>query len=276
MKRLIPLTLALAFTLTGCKALSEFLRDAFQRPTLDFKNLRLDDISLNGLTLDTVWNLNNPNAVGISLAEVDYALFIEDKQVVAGSPQKGLQIAPNGTSELHFPANLKFQDVAGVVQTFLQKDFARYRAEGALGVQTPIGILKFPIAKDGEFEVPKLPAVAFGNPRITNLSLAGATLEFPLNVTNKNTYPLPIAGVAGNLTLAGAPIGTLSTGNLGAMGGKATKQLSLPLTVNFMQAGMAVANAVQRGNGQLQFNAQVQSGGASVPLRVDQLVNFVR
>lgn len=277
MKRLLPvLALSAALVLPGCKLLQDFFKSAFRQPAFTFKNVALTDISLGGLTLDTVWQLDNPNSVGISLATVDYALFVDNKQVLAGAPAQGLQIAPNGSADLHFPAGIKFTDLVGVVETFLTKDTAAWRAEGSLGVQTPIGVIKLPLAKDGQFEVPKVPLVAFGNPRVSNITLQGATIEFPLTVTNRNTYALPVGNVTGTVSLAGAPLGTLSTGNLGAMDGKGAKQVSLPLTVNFFSAGMAVARAVQGQNAQVAFNAQVQSGATALPIRVDQLVNLVR
>lgn len=277
MKRLLVTALCLS-VLSGCAYLRQFLTtsNAFNEPSFAFRTMVLNDISLGGLNLDTVWDLNNPNPVGISLASVDYALFIDNKQVVAGKPQNGLQIAAQGSTELHFPANIQFADIAAVVEAFLTKDTATWRAEGGLGVQTPIGVLRFPIAKEGQFEVPKLPAIVFGNPRVTSITLMGATVEFPLTVTNKNTYALPIAGVTGGIAVGGSPIGTLSTGNLGAMEGKGTKQIALPLTINLLSAAGAVANAVRGGNAQVTFTAQVQSGGTALPIKVDQLVNFIR
>ncbi len=275
MKRLLATALCLS-VLSGCAFLSQFLKTAFKEPSFVFRNVVLQDVSFEGLNLDTVWDLNNPNAVSISLASVDYALFIEGKQVVAGQPQNGLTIASQASSELHFPAAIKFADVAAVIETFLTRDTASWRAEGALGVQTPIGVIRLPLAKEGEFEVPKLPAIVFGNPRVTNITFSGATVEFPLTVTNKNTYALPIAGVTGNLAIAGSNIGTLSTGSLGAMEGKGAKQVAIPLNINFLNAAGAAVNAVRGGNAQVTFNATVQSGGQSVPIKIDQLVNFIR
>jgi LEA14-like dessication related protein len=277
MKSVLPvLALSAALTFSGCRLLQDFFKAAFQQPGFSFKTVSLTDVSLGGLTLDTVWQLDNPNAVGLSLAAVDYALFIENKQVLAGAPAQGLQIPARGSTDLHFPAGIKFADLVGVVETFLTKDQAAWRAEGSLGVQTPVGVLKLPIAKEGQFEVPKLPQVAFGSPRVSNLTLQGATIEFPLAVTNRNSYPLPVGGVTGALSLAGANLGTLSTGNLGAMDGRGTRQLTLPVSVNFLSAGMAVARVLQGQSAQLSFNAQVSSGAVALPLRVDQLVHLVR
>ncbi len=275
-RRLLPLVLAVSFFSTGCAYLQQFLRTAFQEPSFRFKNLGLTDISLAGLNLDTIWELNNPNQVGLSLASIDYALFVEDKQVVAGSPPQGLQIAPASATDLHFPAGVKFQDIAQVLETFLNKDNAAYRAEGALGISTPIGVIKVPLATQGQFEVPKIPLVQFGNPRVSGLTLTGATIEFPLAVTNRNTYALPVSGLTGNVSLAGANIGTLSTGALGDMSGKGVKNVSLPLTVNFLSAASAGVAIARGGNAQVAFNAQVQSGGANLPINVNQLVNLVK
>lgn len=276
MKRALCVAAVCALSLSGCKLLSDFFRSAFKQPGFTFKSVAITEVSLAGLTLDTIWQLDNPNAIGLSLASVDYALFIEDKQVVAGAPPRGLQIAPNASSDLHFPTNVRFLDVAAVLETFLTRDTARWRAEGSLGVQTPVGVLRLPLAKEGTFEVPKVPQVAFGNPRVTNLSLAGATVEFPLVVTNRSSFPLPVGGVTGALSIAGQNVGTLSTGDLGALDGRGTRQVGLPLQVNFLSAANAAAAIARGGNAQVQFSAQVQSGPATLPVRVDQLVNFIR
>jgi LEA14-like dessication related protein len=273
---LLPLALVTALTSSGCAYLAQLLRAAFQQPTLTFKNLGLSDVSLAGLTLDTTWALDNPNQVGLSLSSVEYSLAIEDRQVVAGAPPSGLQVAPLASSELHFPANVRFQDLAGVVETFLTKDFASYRAAGALGVNTPVGVLRLPLATEGQFEVPKVPLVQFGNPRVTGASFTGATVEFPLTITNRNTYPLPVGGLTGTVSLAGAPVGTLSTGGLGSLDGRGVKRVTLPLQVNLLSAASAAAAIARGGNAQVNLDAQVQSGGLTLPLSVNQLVSLVR
>lgn len=279
MKRALSVFVALVL-LPGCAYLKDFLSLAeqagFQQPNFVFKNAALSNISLGGLTLDTVWQLDNPNDLGATLASIDYALFIEDKQVVAGYPQTGVQVPARGSTQLHFPANIKFTDIAQVVEVFLNKDQAKWRAEGSIGVNTPIGIVKLPLSKEDFFEVPKVPQIAFGNPRVSGLSFSGATIEFPLTVTNRNTYALPIGNITGAVAIAGNRVGTLSTGALGDMQGKGAHQVSLPLTVSFLSAAGAVVNAIQGGNAQVSFDAQVQSGQTTSPLKVDQLLTFIR
>jgi hypothetical protein len=170
---------------------------------------------------------------------------------------------------------VKFADVAPVLTTFLTKDSAAYKAQGTVGVKTPIGVVRLPLQHQGSFEVPKLPQVAFGTPRISSLSFTSAVVELPLKVTNRNSFPLPISSVAGGLSISGSRVGSLSRGDLGALSGKAERELTLPLTVNFLQAATA-ANALRSGSGTLSFDGAVKSGTASIPLDFSQTVRFTR
>jgi LEA14-like dessication related protein len=274
-KRLLVLVAIGLSTLSGCAALQQLLRGAFQRPRLTFKTARLAQASLADATVDLVYELENPNPIGLSLASVDYAFFVEDKQVVAGSPARGLQLKANGRSELVFPANVRFADIVPVVATFLTKDAARYKAQGSIGFNTPLGVLSFPLQTEGTFPVPKPPQIQFESPRITNISLAGATVEFPLVVTNRNPFPLPVADIRGALRVGGANVGQLGTGNMGLLEAGATKQLALPLNINFAGA-LQAASAISSGRGQVAFNAQLVSNGQSVPVDVNQVVNFLK
>lgn len=262
--------------LAGCSSLNKFLKNAFKKPQLTFKTARLSKASLADATVDLVYQLDNPNPLGLSLASVSYAFFVEGKQVVAGTPAKGLNIAANGKSELVFPANVKFADIVPVVQTFLNKDSAQYKAQGSVGFNTPIGVISFPLEHEGTFEVPKIPQVQFDSPRISNVTLQGATVEFPLTVKNRNTFPLPVASISGALKVAGASVGNLSTGDLGTLEAGSTRQLTLPLKINFLSAAAAASALRSGGNAQVKLDGQLLSGGQNVPLDISQLLNFKR
>jgi LEA14-like dessication related protein len=276
MKRFaLAAALVVLTALSGCAALRKLFESAFRRPELKFKTLAVREVTLSGANLDTVWILENPNPMGLSLAEIDYGFFVEGKQIVAGKPRNGLHIAASKSTELTFPADVKFQDLAPALGVFLQKDVATYRAEGTLGVQTPIGVLRLPIRKEGTFEVPKVPALAFEPPRLTNVGVSGAQIEIPLTLTNRNSFPLPVGGISGNLSIGGARVGTVSTGNLGLLQGRATQTVKLPIQVNYASA-LQAANAIRQGRGQLALNGELQSGFGSVPISLSEMKSFVR
>lgn len=262
-------------TSVGCAALSRLLAGAFVTPKLTFQRATLAGIDLDSATLNLEYLIENPNPVGIELVELQYALFVEGRQVVTGTPPSGLRIAANGQSTVVLPANLEFADLAPTLLTFLEKDTAKYRAEGSLGLSSPLGIVRLPLQKEGEFEVPKVPEVEFQAPRITQLSFASATIELPFTLKNRNTYPLPLGGLAGALSLSGATIGSINTGDLGLMAGKDGKKVTIPLTIQFMQAASA-AMAVRNGKGTIAFDGELISGASRVPLKFSQNVEFMR
>jgi LEA14-like dessication related protein len=277
MKRaLFVLTVVSLTTLSGCAALQSLLKGAFKKPTVTFKTARLADASLSDATVNLVYEVNNPNGFGLNLASVDYDFSVEGKQVVAGKPRSGLSLKANGKSELVFPANVKFADIVPVVETFLTKDRAAFKAQGSVGIKTPIGVINFPLSKEGTFEVPKVPQVSFQPPRIKNIGLSSATVEFPLEIKNRNSFPLPVAGITGALKVAGADVGTLSTGSLGLLDGSGSKQVTLPLTINFARAASAAMALRSGSNAQVRLDGQLTSDAQSVPLNLSQLVNFVK
>jgi LEA14-like dessication related protein len=277
MKRAFLVLALLSFTtLSGCAAIQSLLKGAFKRPTLSFKTARLSSASLSDATVDLVYEVNNPNSFGLDLASVDYTFFVEGKQVVAGKPKKGLSLKSKGRSELVFPANVKFADIVPVVETFLNKDRAAFKAQGSVGIKTPIGVLNFPLSKEGTFEVPKVPQVSFQPPRIKNVTLSGATVEFPLSIKNRNSFPLPVAGITGALKVAGADVGTLSTGSLGLLDGSGTKEVTLPLTINFSRAASAAMALRSGGNAQVSLDGRLTSDAQSVPLNLSQMLKFVK
>ncbi len=270
------LTLCLAAGAVGGGGCSFFRSIAgFKRPSIAFKSASLSEVSLSGATLELTYLVDNPNPVALPLNEVSYRLSVEGKPVVAGQPKKGLRIPARGKGELVFPAQLKFADIAPALEAFLSKDRARYRAEGNVGVESPVGVLRLPLAHEGAFEVPKVPDVQFGTPRIGQLSLTGAAVEIPLRVTNRNSFPLAVAALAGALKIAGSDVGALATDALGTLGPHATQEISLPLAIQFRGAAAAAA-ALRRGRGELAFSGSLRSGQTAMPIEWKAMRQFER
>jgi LEA14-like dessication related protein len=274
MRRCFPLVGLALTSLTGCAVLRDLFQSSFAEPTLAFKSASVSDLSLGGLTLNLVYTVDNPNPLAVSLAEIDYKLEVEGFQVASGQPPGGIQIAANGASELAFPAQIRFLDFAKVVETFLKKDQAGYVASGSLGLETPLGLVRLPLRKEGQFDVPKVPDVQLEAPVIKQLGFTSATVEFPLMVTNKNAFPLPIQGLRGSVQIAGANVGQVAA-QVGTLPSGMGTRVRVPLTIHFAQAATA-ALALQRGNAQVTFSGQLESGPTSIPIQLNQAVSFLR
>ena len=257
---------------TACASLKQLTEKAFAEPTLTFKEARLQSVSLGSATVDLVYSVRNPNPIGLSLTEVKYAFSIEGKQVIAGAPPQGLHIPTEGVADLEFPASVKFAELAPAIEAFLTKDSVSYQAQGEVGIAGPMGVLRLPLSIEGQLEVPKIPKLEFGSPRVSRLSTEGATLDLPITLTNRNSYPLPIQSVSGALQIAGASVGSFSSGEIGELEGKGSRQVTLPVTLHLPQAAQVATRL--KGAVEIGFTGEVASGGVSIPVRHTQAVHF--
>src|SRR5439155_17477235 len=118
MRKVLAVSALLAALLggAGCATLQQLLGMAIQTPTLTFKSASLADVSLTAATVNLAYQLDNPNPFGLTLASVDYAFFVEGRQVVAGRPPAGLTVPASGSAEIVLPANVRFMDIAPVLE----------------------------------------------------------------------------------------------------------------------------------------------------------------
>lgn len=263
------LSLSLVLFGSGCAFLKNLL-GAFKQPTLSFSRAELLDVALSGATVNLHWNLKNENPVAIKLASLAYDFQVEGHPFVSGKPPNGLQVKANGNSFLSFPAHVEFKDLAQTIQVFLQKDVAAYTAKGQVGLQTPIGVVTLPMQYSGSFDVPKLPGVSPGAPSLKRLDLSGAAIAMPLVVTNKNRFGLPFNGLSGAVQLSGAKVGSTSIGAMNELGAGETRTVEVGIDVGFMQAGMAVMNAIQSRNVRIKYDGKLDVAGFAVPINFDQ------
>jgi len=267
--------LALLFAIALCAC--SLLRGVtdFREPSVSFKDASLSDVSLGGATVNLTLTVHNPNPQGISLAETDYKLSVAGKQLVAGKPAAGLRIAPGGSSDVVLPAQVRFAYVGDSIAAVLRQEQLPYRAEGHIGVSTPIGVLPIAFSKEGTLPLPRIPSVELQPPRIAELSLTQATLDVPLTLLNPNSFPLPLGSVVGDLSIDGTGVGRIAAPDLGRIEARGTRTVAVPVTVRFAQA-LTAARALREGRARVALDGQLSSGGASVPVHVERDVDFTR
>ena len=262
-----------AAALCGCSLLQS-VADV-REPSVSFKDASLSDVSLAGATVNLVLTVQNPNQQGLSLAEADYKLSVAGKQLVAGKPPAGLKIPAGGSADVTLPAQVRFADLGDSIGAVLQQEQLPYRAEGHVGLSTPIGVLPVAFSKEGTLPLPRLPTVTLSSPRIAQLSLTQATLDVPVTLLNPNGFSLPLGAVVGDLNIAGADVGRIATGELGRIDARQSRTVAVPVTIRFAQA-FAAARALREGRARVALDGHLSSGGASVPVHVEQDVDFTR
>ncbi len=152
----LALAALLLLTLNSCALAKAALCSAFQRPEVAFQRIEAARWSLDGVDLNVIFRVKNPNDLALEVAKVDYQFEVEGHRILRGSPNRGVQLPANGSRDLVFPARVKFLEVLPAVTAIFTRDNLRWRASGTLGVETPIGILDYPLTRSGQVEVPDL------------------------------------------------------------------------------------------------------------------------
>ena len=270
------LLLALAGLSTGCADLLKILQGGtFQTPALTFQRAVLREVALDHATLDVVFRIDNPNAVGLDLATIAYELKIAGRSLVSGRPDKGLQIPASGFSEAVFPCRVKFTDLAEGLQAALAKKTVHWQASGEAGVNTPIGVVALPLSAEGDLTLPTLPTVTLEAPRVVSLGFTGAKLVFPLEIENPNDFPLPASGLIGSLSFAGVRVGQAHGGGQ-PVPAHGRHKVEVALDIGFLTAGAAVAQAIADGRGEVALEGTLDTGGVQLPVRARQSFELLK
>lgn len=250
--------------------------DALKLPRLALKGVSLSELSLEGATAVITVSTDNPAPIPIDLGPSHLSLFIDSNKVAELQPPAGTRLAAASTSELALPLRFSFGSLlTAAVGVAAKPRTATLRVEGSLSLPTPVGIFQVPVQESQPLELPRLPELAFGAPRLGNITLTSATVEVPVVVTNRNQFSVPAIRVAGALAIAGARVGEISSGDLGTLEAGGVRTFAVPITLDLLRT-MAAAQAVRTGSASLAFDGTVASGELSLPLQWKQTVAFTR
>ena len=188
-------------------------------------------MDFRGAELDLVFLVTNPNSVGLDLTRASYDLEVEGHKVAAGTPKNGLKIPGGATTEVTFPANVQWNEIAPALEALFAMDQLHYKASGELGV----GAVTLPLSHEGTFAAPKMPSIDVGSPQITSLTLTGARLALPLKIANLNAFPLPLGGILGTVDIGGSTVGRIAMPEASPVPSNGETTVTVPLNVSFLQ-----------------------------------------
>lgn len=250
----------------GCEVLSEYL------PTVAFERLDVDSVDWNGASADFVFKVNNPNPIEVKLARFDYELAFADVSWLEGDDPDGLVLEAGGGSELALPVSIEFETLYEVVQATRGIDTIPFALAGSFGFNTPAGVVDLPYDADGGFPALRTPTIAFDKVRVDQINLTSATIAVDLGVDNDHQSNLIFSNFDYALKMDGSSIGTGFLADLGTVSGAETGTLSVPLTISFLDAGMAIYEAINSGQVNLGLSAatDVDTPFGAVPLSIDE------
>lgn len=259
--------LFLAAMLSSCASLKESIK----KPEVSVQQAKITGISLNGMDVDFVLGVKNPNPIGLSLDGLSYKLDIEEKTLLKGKTAHKLKLAANGQSTLTLPLALAFKDMFDGASALVKQEKVRY----ALGGDIDFGLFQLPYKTSGTLDVPSMPKVSIGKLGIKRINLSGMDIELGLDLKNSNGFPIRLEGINYNLNIANTPVAkgkslapvTLAAGKQG--------RLALGMTLGYREVGSVITRLKSGGKVPVVFDGTISVPGlGAVPLRWSGNVNI--
>lgn len=259
------LLIALACLGTGCEALTEFT------PKVHFDRLNVDAIDFQHADVDFVFRVDNPNPIGVGLADYSYDLSLEEVPFLEGTNDAGFDLEANGSSELALPLDLAWTQIFETIDATRGEDLVDFRLGGAMGFDTPAGKVDIPFDEEGDFPALRTPTFRFQALRVPKVGLTTADIEVDLGVDNPHGATLFFDRFDYGLSLGGVEVadGLVSTF---AVDGATEGTLTLPVSVNLLSVGEVVLDAIagERIDLGLDASMEVDTPFGIVPLAIDE------
>ena len=267
------LALALPLLLAGCAGLQEFAASAVKKPTLTFRSASVESLDLEGATVALTWDLENPNAFGVDLARIDWAVDAEGTRVAAGDLPGGLQIRANGRSPVTLPVRIRYRDVPGIVSLLGGgANVIRYKVAANIGVRTPLGVLDLPVAHEDALRLPSMPRFALDGLSVRSVGLDAIVLDVRVRVQNPNAFALPLGSLDCALAIGGAEVARAGGVAMEPVAGATSGVVVVPVRVDLGSAGRAFSDIARGGEVQVGLTGKASLAGMPFPLDMKALL----
>lgn len=177
----------------GCATLEEFVQGESIRPEADVTGVRLTGLDENGLDVEFMIDVTNPNPISIDLAGLGYDVAIGGESLVSGKSDQAMTIGSRRTSEIALPVRWGFDELRSIAGQLASQDEIDYELGVDLLVELPLlGVQGVPIRSNGTLPVPKRPKIDVTSVDVQKIDLSGATVALQLDVENPNRFAVDL------------------------------------------------------------------------------------
>lgn len=134
--------------LTGCSLV-------MARPEVAVRDVILTSFDDDGVTIDCLLAVTNPNSFHLTLRGYTYDLRVMSKPLTKGGSRHTIDFAGGATTEVRLPVRIDFQDLLEILRCRPDPEGIPYQLVAGLEVETPIGVLSVPVEKNGTLALPE-------------------------------------------------------------------------------------------------------------------------
>ena len=150
------LALAASCSLGGCRT----VQGLTTKPQVRSVSVTVVAFDLRKIDLRFDVELLNPGDGEVKIAGYEYDLHLEGQPFLAGRSNEGFALTPHGTALVPLPVTLVFAELQRKLTALKGRGEASYRLDVTLLVETPLGLFRVPLNKEGC--LPLLPVASRG------------------------------------------------------------------------------------------------------------------
>jgi LEA14-like dessication related protein len=241
-------------------------------PTVKFNRLDLKDIDFEQIGVDFVFDVDNPDPVGIPLDRFAYSLGFEGVDFLDGEDPDGLTLAADGTSEMALPLTLNFDSIFEVAEATRGLDYVDFNLAGNFGFDSDIGPVDIAYDEDGSFPALRAPHIELGDLLVESADETAVNFGLNLNVDNDQGSNMDFSDLDFSLKFAGVHVGDGQLADVGTVPGASTSTITIPFAVDYEDAIDALSAAASGEKLKVDLNAgvNVATPFGQVPLTIDE------
>lgn len=122
--------LILIITLLTTFSCSSF-KKVVKAPKVMLEDVKISSMRMNGLNLEIILGVQNPNGIDFDVKNLIYTLDINEKEVTSGKMIGSVLVKAKEKTLVSVPLTLKFSDILSSALMFLKQEGMPYRVKGS-------------------------------------------------------------------------------------------------------------------------------------------------
>lgn len=139
---------SLALVSASCGGLG---RGGFREPLVNFKDVRVGGLGLNGGTLNIVLSVYNPNSFRLDASRLTYQLLVDTLPLGSGAMDRHFSVAGNDSADVELPLRFTWSGASSAVRELINNGSVPYRVLGDLTVGSGVGDFTIQYDRTGHF-----------------------------------------------------------------------------------------------------------------------------
>lgn len=240
------LRLAALVTLATLVGSCAALQGAVKKPKVNFQTARFSAADFETLKMDLVFNVSNPNPIGVKMAGYSMNLKLDEITLLDGDVNEALDLRPNQQTQLVLPAVIRWKEIIAQITKGIGDEIP-YSVGGTVRFDTPLGRVGIPMKAQGNVPVVKPPLVIPADLKVVKSSLSAVELQLALDVTNPTARAMNILGFSNAVTIAGRKVVDSTLDEALAVTKKGTTRRNINIRLGVADVGMALLSAITGG-----------------------------